>query len=233
MNDILNWLLATVASVDPILRAVLAGLAIMLETSLFVGLVMPGDTVVLVASTGVTSLSDFLLLLGLVLAGSLIGESIGFGIGRLFGERIRRSKLGQKLGERNWQLADTFIETRGGIAVGISRFLPVLHSLIPVVAGASRMRYRTFIIWTLGACAVWASAYVGVGYLAHTSYDTLAANLKFGGLIFVIIIIAFVTGMHFAKKRLERAAERMIETGIEAQASVGGGKPTVITKRKK
>ena len=57
MNEILDWLLNTVQSVDPTLRNVLAGLAIMLETSLFVGLVMPGDTVVLVASTGVTDLS--------------------------------------------------------------------------------------------------------------------------------------------------------------------------------
>ena len=233
MNDILNWLLDAVQSVDPILRGALAGLAIMLETSLFVGLVMPGDTVVLVASTGVSGLADFFYLLGCVLLGSLIGESFGFWIGRLFGERIRKSKLGQKIGERNWQMADTFIETRGGIAVAISRFLPVLHSLVPVVAGASVMRYRTFIRWTVAACAVWASAYVGVGYIAHASYDQIASNLKFGGLVFVAIIIAFVTIVHFAKKRLEKVAIEMIETGEAAQAAVAGGEATVVNKKNK
>lgn len=112
MNELLNWLLTTVQSVDPLTRNLLAGLAIMLETSLFVGLVMPGDTVVLVAATGVANLLDFFFLLGAVLLGSLIGESLGFWIGRLFGEKIRYSKLGNKIGEKNWKMADAFIESR-------------------------------------------------------------------------------------------------------------------------
>ena len=217
MNQVLDWLLTNVQSVDPILRNLLAGLAIMLETSLFVGLVIPGDTVVLVASTGVQDIGDFFLLLGFVLLGSLIGESVGFWIGRLFGPRIRASKLGQRIGELNWKMADAFIEARGGLAVAISRFLPVLHSLVPVVAGATTMRYRVFIRWTIAACAVWASAYVSVGYLAHTSYDQIGTNLKYGGLIFVAIILVFVTIIHFAKKRLEKTAINMVETDKASQ----------------
>jgi membrane protein DedA with SNARE-associated domain len=217
VNQVLDWLLTNVQSVDPILRNLLAGLAIMLETSLFVGLVIPGDTVVLVASTGVQDIGDFFLLLGFVLLGSLIGESFGFWIGRLFGPRIRASKLGQRIGESNWKMADAFIEARGGLAVAISRFLPVLHSLVPVVAGATTMRYRVFIRWTIAACAVWASAYVSVGYLAHTSYDQIGTNLKYGGLIFVAIILVFVTIIHFAKKRLEKTAIKMVETDKASQ----------------
>jgi len=217
VNQVLDWLLTNVQSVDPILRNLLAGLAIMLETSLFVGLVIPGDTVVLVASTGVQDIGDFFLLLGFVLLGSLIGESFGFWIGRLFGPRIRASKLGQRIGESNWKMADAFIEARGGLAVAISRFLPVLHSLVPVVAGATTMRYRVFIRWTLVACAVWASAYVSVGYLAHTSYDQIGANLKYGSFIFVAIILVFVTIIHFAKKRLEKTAIKMVETDKASQ----------------
>jgi membrane-associated protein len=217
VNQVLDWLLTNVQSVDPILRNLLAGLAIMLETSLFIGLIIPGDTVVLVASTGVQDIGDFFLLLSFVLLGSLIGESFGFWIGRLFGPRIRASKLGQRIGESNWRMADAFIEARGGLAVAISRFLPVLHSLVPVVAGATTMRYRVFIRWTLAACAVWASAYVSVGYLAHTSYDQIGTNLKYGGLIFVAIILVFVTIIHFAKKRLEKTAIKMVETDKAAQ----------------
>jgi len=219
VNALLDWLLNTVQSVDPLLRAVLAGFAIMCETSLFVGLIVPGDTVVLVASTGVQTgdVLGFLLLLGFVLIGSLIGESLGFLLGRLFGERIRASRLGQRIGESNWKMADTFIDTRGGMAVAISRFLPVLHSLVPVTAGMSRMSYRRFITWTLGACAVWASAYVGVGALAHSAYDQLAGQLKWAGLVFVAIIIAFVIVAHFAKQRLEAKAAAMI---AEAQEDV-------------
>lgn len=212
MNDILDWLLATVQSVDPLLRAALAGLAIMLETSILVGLVMPGDTVVLVASTGLEpgNVPDFITLLGFVLVGSLIGETAGFFIGRLFGERIRASSLGQRIGERNWQMADSFIETKGGIAVAISRFLPVLHSLVPVTAGMSRMSYRKFITWTFAACAIWAVAYVSIGVAAHGAYDQLSGQLKWAGVAFVAIILIFVILVAFAKKQLERKAAAMI-----------------------
>jgi membrane protein DedA with SNARE-associated domain len=211
VNEILDWVISTVQGVDPSLRNILAGLAIMLETSLFVGLVVPGDTVVLVASTGVQGLPDFFFLLCCVLLGSLLGESFGFWIGRLFGERIRESKFGQKIGEKNWEMADSFIEARGGLAVAISRFIPVLHSLVPVVAGATKMRYKVFIRWTIGACAIWASAYVSIGYLAKTSYEQIGGTLKFGGFIFVGIILIFVLLVHFAKKRLEKTAVKMVD----------------------
>ena len=211
MNDILNWLIETVQSVSPLLRNLLAGFAIMCETSLFIGLIIPGDTVVLVASTGVVDILDFFFLLGSVLLGSLLGETIGFFLGRFFGPRIRNSKVGQRLGEKNWQLADRFVERRGGIAVAISRFLPVLHSLVPVVAGMTTMRYRVFISWTVAACAVWASAYVSVGYLARSAYEQIAGQLKWGGLAFVAIILIFMIIVHFGKQKLEIAAEKMAE----------------------
>jgi membrane protein DedA with SNARE-associated domain len=211
VNDILNWLIETVQSVSPLLRNLLAGFAIMLETSLFVGLIIPGDTVVLVASTGVVDILDFVFLLGAVLLGSLLGETIGFFLGRFFGPRIRNSKLGKRLGEKNWELADRFVERRGGIAVAISRFLPVLHSLVPVVAGMTTMRYRVFISWTVAACAVWASAYVSVGYLARSAYEQIAGQLKWGGLAFVAIILIFMIIVHFGKQKLEIAAEKMAE----------------------
>ena len=210
MNEALDWILALVQGVDPLWRNLAAGLAIMLETSLFIGLIMPGDTVVLVASTGVVDLPDFFWLIGAVLLGSVIGETIGFFIGRLFGDRIRASKLGQRFGEENWQRADVFVEKRGGPAVAISRFLPVLHSLVPVVAGATKMRYQTFISWTFAACLVWASAYVSIGYIARASYEEVASNFKFGALFFVGIIALFVVLIHFAKKRISKAADKMI-----------------------
>ena len=211
MNAIIDWLINHMQSLDPVLRTGLAGLAIMAETSLFVGLIIPGDTVVLIAATGSHNFGEFWLLLGMVLLGSMIGESIGFLIGRYFGERIRASKFGKRLGESNWAMADHFVHRRGGLAVGISRFLPILHSLVPVVSGMTRMRYRIFITWTLGACAIWAAIYVSVGYLAKSSYEQLSSNLKWGGAVFVGIVLIFVIGIHFAKKRLEKAAEKMAE----------------------
>jgi membrane protein DedA with SNARE-associated domain len=89
VNEFLSWLLDAVQSVDPVLRTVLAGVAIMLETSVLVGLIVPGDTVVIVAATAVGSVAEAVVLIVVVIVGALIGESVGFWLGRWLGPRIR------------------------------------------------------------------------------------------------------------------------------------------------
>jgi len=82
VNDVLGWLLDLVQSVDPVTRTILAGVGIMLETSVLVGLVVPGDTVVIVASTAVVGPVQWISMILVVITGALIGESVGFALGR-------------------------------------------------------------------------------------------------------------------------------------------------------
>ena len=217
MNEFIDWLNTAVHTFDPFWRDVIAGLAILLETSVFVGLIIPGDTIVLAAGTMVKDWFDFAGLFIAVMLGSFAGESIGFYIGRVFGGRIRSSKLGLRIPEKVWHKADTFVESRGGIAIAMSRFLPVLHSVVPLTAGMTKMSYRKFIAWTAGACAVWSSIYLGIGWFAHGATDALK-QFKFGGIIFVGIIIFFLVIVTLAKKRLEKTAESMIDESEDAKA---------------
>jgi membrane-associated protein len=211
VDAFLNWLLATVHGVDPGLRVLLAGVAMMFETSILLGLIVPGDTVVLVAATAVRGPVEFVSLALAVVLGSLVGESIGFVLGRYFGPRIRRSKLGQRIGEKNWVRAETYLERRGGIAVAISRFLPVFHSLVPLVVGTSAMRYRVFIAWTVPACAIWAVTYISVGAFAAESYRQLEGQLRWAGLIFVGIILVALVLIFVLRKAIERRESRHME----------------------
>ena len=211
MNEFFNWLLQAVHSVNPSLRVLLAGVAMLFETSILLGLIVPGDTVVLVAATAVNGPVEFVSLAVAVVLGSLAGESIGFWLGRYFGPRIRRSRLGQRVGEKNWIRAETYLERRGGIAVAISRFLPVFHSLVPLVVGSSAMRYRTFIAWTVPACAIWAVTYISVGAFAAESYRQLEGQLRWAGLIFVGIIVVALVLIFVLRKALERREARHMD----------------------
>ncbi len=214
----LTWVLDTVANVDPILRIGLAGIGILLETSILIGLVIPGDTIVLLAATGIENWAQYFSLLIAVIVGALAGESIGFALGRFFGPKIRTSALGRRLGEGNWIRAETYLDRRGGVAVFISRFLPVLHALIPVTVGMSAMRYRKFLAWTTPACILWAVAYASVGWLAAGSFRQLSSQLHFAGYIFAGIVLAFVVIVVIAKKLIERAESRHMQN---ADATVG------------
>ncbi|MHC2185150.1 VTT domain-containing protein [Rathayibacter agropyri] len=211
MNDTLSGILDLVVSVPPVWRTLLAGLAIFFETTILAGLIVPGDTIVIVSATGVTSPLQFVALAVTVVVGALCGESLGFYLGRWFGPRIRASRLGRRLGEKNWLRAERYLARRGGIAVFLSRFLPVLHSLIPLTVGMSGMRYRTFMAWTVPACVLWSSAYVGVGTAAAGSYRELSESLHGAGYVFVGVIVAFVLLVLLGKKLLSKAEARHLD----------------------
>ncbi len=210
INDILTWVIALVASVDPVVRTALAGVAVMLETSFLLGLVMPGDTVVLVASTGIQNTSQYVAMLVVVTAGALVGETIGFFLGRFFGERLRASRAGRWVGEKRWQNAENFVQQRGGVSVFVSRFLPFLHSVVPLTAGMAGMRYRTFIAWTTAASALWASIYVSIAYFLTEEYLALTKQFKWAGWVFVAVVVVLVIVATLVKKRIERSQEKFM-----------------------
>lgn len=211
MNDVLSWILDLVASVDPVLRTALAGLGMFLETSVLVGLIVPGDTIVLVAGTAVGGVVEYVALLITVIVGALGGESAGFAIGRFVGPWLRASRLGRLIGEHNWQRAENYIDRRGGIAVFVSRFLPVLHSLVPVTVGMSTMPYRRFLAWTVPACILWATVYVTVGTAAADSYRRLADQLHWAGYLFVGVIVLFVVVVAVVRKLVQRSEARHMD----------------------
>jgi membrane protein DedA with SNARE-associated domain len=212
VNEILDGLLASVNAIEPWLRTAIAGFGMLLETSLLVGLIVPGDTIVIITSTAVSGWVDYLSLVGAVVLGALAGESIGFALGHYFGPKIRASRLGKRIGEAAWSRAESYLDRRGGIAVFISRFLPVLHSLIPVTVGMGAMRYRTFMFWTVPACIIWSVAYISVGSLAAGSYRQLSGQLHAAGYVFVGIIGAFLLTVVVVKKLLLRSQARHMKT---------------------
>lgn len=209
MNELLDGFLEWVAAVDPVLKATIAGILVMLETTVLLGLVVPGDTVVLVASTGVETPVEYFTLVTVIVLGSLAGGSFGFLIGRHFGPWLRRSRLGARLGEKNWQRSQDFLDHRGGIAVFISRFLPVLHSLTPLVVGMSHLRYRTFILWLAPASIIWAFAYVSVGSAAAEGYRAAAGTLDGAAFYFVGAIVGFWLLVYAVKRLLDRYVTRV------------------------
>ena len=223
MNEALDWILTTVQSVDPVLRTTLAGIGILLETSILIGLIVPGDSIVLVASTAVASPAEWAALVVVVIVGALAGESIGFAIGRFLGHRIRPSRLGRRIGEHNWARAERYLDRRGGIAVFLSRFLPVLHSLVPVTVGMSTMTYRRFMAWTAPASIIWALAYVSLGAVTAGSYRELSDRLHGAGYLFVGAIVLFIVLVFVGKKLLEKREARHMHD--DEPANNEGGRP--------
>ncbi|UOQ58733.1 DedA family protein [Leucobacter allii] len=226
MTELLQAAIEAIQALDPALRTLIAGFGMLLETSVFVGLVIPGDTIALVAAIGVDSPAEFCWLVVALVLGAVAGESLGFLLGRWAGPRLRASRAGRRLGERNWRVAEHYLGERGGAAVFLSRFLPVLHSLVPLTAGMAGMRYRKFLACTAAASVVWALIVVSLGAGAAAGYAQLAGTVKGAGFIFAGAALLVVLALWGAKRAFLRREQRHMriaeeQEGRAAQEPVG------------
>jgi membrane-associated protein len=189
--------LEAMANQDMIVVGLVTFAILAAETSLFVGLLVPGDVVALFAGATVGHPLEFAALAGIAALGSLVGESAGYLIGRGYGRRLRHSRLGARLGERRWRRAERLALGRdGGWALVTSRFVPVLHSMVPVLAGALGVPYRRFIAWEAAGGLLWGATYVGVGSLVGAGLRGHGPLFGYTGsalLVVLVLVIAVVT----------------------------------------
>lgn len=191
---------ATLLGLSPVLVALLACLAVSIETSLFVGLLIPGDLMLLVAGTTATTPMRLASLIAAGIAGSLIGEAVGYWIGHRYGHRIRHSRLGRKVGEPLWRRTEGFMNRFGPRAIVLARFMPGIHAVVPVVTGSVRYPFRQFFRWAFVAAVGWSIVYVGVGALAGAHLHQVQGSLGLIGYVVLAGIALVVLGKKLANK---------------------------------
>jgi membrane-associated protein len=145
-------------------------LIVFAETGLVVTPFLPGDSLLFacgaLAATGI--LDGPALVLTLV-AAAIIGNAVNYQIGRVAGPRIfaardSRSFWHRLLNEKHLADAHAFFERHGGRAVVLARFVPIVRTFVPFVAGAGAMTYRTFAIYNVVGCVLWVGLCLGTGY---------------------------------------------------------------------
>ena len=164
-----------------------------LEASVFVGFVLPGETVVLLG--GVLAFQHRVALSGVIVAavlGAVPGDSVGYLLGRKLGHRLQRSRLGRIVGERRWAATEDFLRRRGGPAVFLGRWTALLRALVPAAAGMAKVPARTFLAWNVAGGVLWATAVALGGFAAGNAYRRLEHYL---GPAAFLILAAVVLGL--------------------------------------
>jgi membrane-associated protein len=175
--------------------ALVAGLAF-LETGAFVGLVAPGETAVVlggvVAAEGGVDLVPMLLIVWVAAAA---GDFASFMLGRRLGRRFLVAR-GPRIGVTPDRLArvDSFFDRHGAKAILIGRFVGIIRAVAPFLAGASGMRLRAFLPWSLLGTLAWASAFTLVGYVFSESFESaarLVTHAMFGAAVVAALVLAW------------------------------------------
>jgi undecaprenyl-diphosphatase len=176
----------------------LVAAAAFLETGAFVGLVAPGETIVIAAGViaGQGEI-ELLPLIGLVWACAVLGDTTSFYIGRRLGRRfLERHGPRFKITEERLQQVESYFERHGGKTILIGRFIGLVRALAPFIAGSSGLPYRRFIPYSIVGCGLWSTLFCVLGYIFWRSFDRVAhlvGQAVFGFGVTVAVIVAVVT----------------------------------------
>jgi membrane-associated protein len=216
MVEVIDSLLEALASLPLWALAGAVAVVMAVEASLLTGVVVPGDLVVLFAASTATTATRFAVLWAAVAAGSVVGETVGYGIGRLFGVRVQASRIGRWLGQERWARAADFLRRRGARAVFAGRFLAAVHAVLPIVAGTVRMGYRRFVVAAVVGALTWSALYMAIGALAGASYRTVAERLNevSGVLAGGLIGAALFAGVVLIRQGMVRLSNTHVDAGV-------------------
>ncbi|MBK6887425.1 MAG: DedA family protein [Tetrasphaera sp.] len=174
------------------------------EDAFFAGFVIPGETAAILggvtASLGHTSLAWMILV---VCAAAILGDSVGYEVGRTLGARLLRHRALERHGHRV-EKAQDFLRRRGGSAVFLGRWTAFFRAMMPALAGSARMPYGTFLAWNAVGGIAWGATVVIAGNLAGRSYEKVAHYLGSGAAIVVAaVVVGALIVWHFRRERAE------------------------------
>jgi membrane protein DedA with SNARE-associated domain len=185
----------------PLLLTVIAVL-VFGEAAFFLGFVIPGETAVLLggfaASTGKLSLVTLTVV---VVLAAIIGDSVGYEVGRRFGPRLLTTRPLARHGHRVHR-AKQFLDGRGAPAVFLGRFTAFLRAVVPGLAGLSRMHYPRFLAYNALGGLVWGAGCALLGYFAGSSYQEVGHWIgRTGAAVLALVVLAALFVWHRQRRR--------------------------------
>lgn len=170
-----------------------AGLTLIVfcETGILAGFFLPGDSLLvtagLVASQGKL---DFYALLGLLTAAAIAGDSVGYAIGHYAGPRVFNREDSFFFKREYLERTHRFFERYGGKTIILARFVPIVRTFAPTVAGVGCMAYPRFLFFNVIGGALWVTSMISVGYFLGRAVPNIDKHLHL--VVAVVIVVSFL-----------------------------------------
>jgi undecaprenyl-diphosphatase len=219
-HDDLQQLLDDVSNTLGAWTYLIVGVFAFAETGAFIGLVVPGETMMLlggaVAGQGAI---DVYILIGIAWFAAWAGDTTSFYVGRRLGrDFVLRHGPRFGLGADRFEQVEDYFSRHGGKTIFIGRFVGIVRALAPFIAGSSGMRYGAFVPYSILGTGIWSSLHILIGYLFSRSIDQAAEYAGRGAFLFGTLIV-LVAGTVFTYRKLRvpenrRAAVRWMEDRV-------------------
>ena len=161
------------------------------ETGLLVGLFLPGDSLLITAGLlAGAGILNIWWLNALLIAAAIVGDSTGYAIGTRLGPRIFTREKSLLFNPKHVVRTQRFYEKYGPKTIVIARFVPIIRTFAPVLAGVGQMRYRRFVTYNVVGGIGWVASMTGAGYLLGQTVPNISKHMHV--LVIVIIVLSCV-----------------------------------------
>ena len=164
------------------------------ETGLFVGFFLPGDSLLvtagLFAARGDLSFTVMFILLSVM---AIVGDAVGYWIGRVTGPRIFTREKSWFFAKDHLIRAQRFYEKHGGKTIIIARFIPIIRTFAPVVAGVGKMSYPRFATYNIFGGIFWIGSMLGIGYVLGNSIPGIDEHIHW--VILAVVFLSILPGI--------------------------------------
>lgn len=188
-------------------------LVVFAETGIMVGFFLPGDSLLftagLLTATGVLDYSIVTVLLSVTIA-AVLGDSFGFYIGKKMGKALFKKKESFLFKPEYVTITKRFYDKHGGKALVVGRFLPIIRTFAPILAGVVNLEYKKFVFYNVTGAVLWVFSLILVGYFLGVWVPGVKEYLEYI-IIFLIIATAIPVVRTFLKERAEAKRRRAIQ----------------------
>jgi membrane-associated protein len=184
-------------------------LVIFAESGLMFGFFLPGDSLLFTAGL-ISVTTDLLPPLPVVMVGCFIaavaGDQVGYWLGRKTGPAIFRRPDSRFFKQEYVQISQDYLDSRGGIAVTFTRFVPIVRAFAPVIVGVSRMNYRRFLLYDVIGAFLWVVLFTSLGALLGKAFPSIGNYLDYA--ILGIVALSLIPMVFEYRKHKRMRAEK-------------------------
>ena len=186
-------------------------LVVYAESGLLIGFVLPGDSLLFTAGYMVNQeilrlfghpLNIHLFVAAIALM-AILGDSTGYAFGHKVGRKLFLKPNSRFFKKKYLEQAEQFYQKHGSLTIVLARFVPIVRTFAPIVAGASKMHYNTFLLFNIVGGALWAAIFTYLGYFAGEILTRAGVNIEVAAIIIILISVAPMV-IHALKQKSTR-----------------------------
>ena len=182
------------------------------ESGLLIGFVFPGDSLLFTAGYMVQQNILHLgslpfnihIFVAMLFVAAVLGDSTGYAFGHKVGRKLFDRPNSKFFKKKYLVQAENFYEKHGALTIVLARFVPVIRTFAPIVAGTSKMHYRTFLLFNLIGAALWTASFTYLGYFAGAALTKAGVNIEVAAIIIILLSISPMI-IHALKQKETRA----------------------------